>query len=465
MPDDSFTPEDMRMRFAAYLAEASLFGPDSKLLVGVSGGPDSVCLFHMLHRLGYDVIAAHLHHGLRKEADREMALVSAWCDELEKPIVTGKALVGEIAKDRGMSLEQAGREARKTFLGQAHARLGTDFILTAHTQDDHLETVIFNLTRGTGLTGLAGIQPMRPPYVRPLLLFTRSETGEYCRSEGLWTHDDPANTDLVHSRARIRHRVVKELELINPGVRDAVTRLSEVVNEEDRFLNGSAAGVLEASEVEYNGPLHFLSKDCEVFLSAARLRDYPETLVRRALRLVASAWGGTLDFEQTLILLNFVRTGAKGAVTLEGGQGTIEVSEDFVHFRTLHVTTPFRFPLTLPGEVVSDEFGWVLTARRVEGPTIQKGPLVASLDASRIKGELHFRSPGPSDSVHLIGQAPKPLADILKKGRLSKAAKARIPLICDMVGILWVPGHGVAERVSVSESTSTTIVVELGPSS
>lgn len=465
MPETPELPEKLRSRFAAHLAEASFFSPEARLLVGLSGGPDSVCLFHLLHSLGYDVVAAHLHHGLRSEADQEMALVSAWCDELDRPIVTGRAQVADIAKDRGMSLEEAGREARKTFLGQAHARLGTDWILTAHTQDDHLETVLFHLTRGTGLTGLAGIQAVRPPYLRPLLPFTRQETAAYCEAEGLWTHDDPANTDLVHSRARIRHRVVRELEQINPAVRSAVSRLSQVVDEEDRFLNASAAGILEAVEVEYNGPLHFLTKDCEVFLSLARLREYPEVLVRRAIRLVAAAWGGTLPFDQTQLLVECVRSGAKGSITLEGGGGTIEVGEEFLHFRTLLVSSPFRFPLTLPGEVISDEFGWTLTARRVPGSSLQKGRLVASLDASLVKGDLYFRSPAPTDSVGLVGQAQRPLTEILKSGRLSKAAKTRLPIICDMVGIVWVPGHGVADRVRVSSETASTIILEMGPSS
>ena len=235
-------------RFHEHLQTTKLIAPRAKILVGYSGGADSTCLLHLLKECGYDVVAAHLHHGQRPEADKELKLCEAFCQELDVPFASGKADVPRMANDLKIGIEEAGRMARYNLLEQAARRLDCDLIATAHTLTDHVETVLLNLVRGTGPTGLTGIPAVRQNIVRPLLSFNREETTKYCLDRGLWFHNEPGNENVDFSRVRIRSRVTPELSAINPNFEQAIVRCANIIDEEDRFLNGAAAAALEQSD-------------------------------------------------------------------------------------------------------------------------------------------------------------------------------------------------------------------------
>lgn len=432
------------------------------MLVGYSGGGDSTCLLHLLHRLGVDVVAAHLHHGQRPEADRELGLCQAFADELGVPFVSGRADVPRMAQDLGVGLEEAGRNARYSFFGQAAYRLDCDRIATAHTRTDHVETVLLNLARGAGLHGLAGIPAQRDDVVRPLLPFSREETRAYCAEHGLWTHDDPANEDVRLSRVRVRRRILPELEAINPSVAEAIARLAEVADEEDRFLNGMAAAALERSERPLNGPLKFLTEDVEASFDRSQLTHLPTVLLKRALRLATQALGGSLDSRQTLAAAGGVASEPKGSVTAEGGEVAIEWTPEAVTVRTLRPAVPFRYGLTVPGETISDEFGWQFTAYETPGgetPDSGEG-LEVRLDPRRITGQLYFRTAKPGDSMQPVGRnGRRKLTDLLSEAHLTAAAKSRLPVVCDMTGPIWAPGIAVEERVSGNDTSQTVLIL------
>jgi tRNA(Ile)-lysidine synthase len=166
----------MLERFRDHLATSGLVPDGVPILVGYSGGADSTCLVHLLHQVGIPIVAAHLHHGQREEAETELKLCQAFAESLNIPFVSGRADVPRLAQDIRIGLEEAGRNARYGFFQQAAYQTGCDLIATAHTRDDHVETVLFNITRGTGMSGLAGIPERRDSIVRPLLPFTRQET-------------------------------------------------------------------------------------------------------------------------------------------------------------------------------------------------------------------------------------------------------------------------------------------------
>lgn len=452
----------MLQRFAEHLSATRLIPEGATVLVAYSGGPDSTCLLHMLKSLEFDVVAAHLNHGQREEAEKEEALGRAFCDDLGIPFVGGKADVPRMASDLKIGLEEAGRRARYQFLRSAAFRLSTDIIATGHTRDDHVETVLLHLVRGSGIRGLSGIPAMRDGIIRPLLPFSRAETQAYCLEHGLWTHDDPANSDLVFSRARIRHNVVPELRVINPAADLAIARLAETAAEEDRFLDGAAAAALEQAEVPLNGDLEFLTLDCEAAFEIAALLSLPAVLFKRGMRLVAKALGGELDHEQTLALVDGILNESAGSVTAEGGDVVIEWGHGKIHARNLQPTQPFRYPLTLPGETESDEFGWVLEGRQIEGTipgeSLGRTSLVAHLDAAKVKGSLYFRSFEDGDRLQPAGfEGTRKVSDLLSEAKLTLAARKRMPIICDILGPVWIPGTCLSERVRTDETTGKTL--------
>ena len=453
-------------RFREHLEKTGLIPPAARVLVGYSGGADSTCLLHLLHLLEIDVVAAHLHHGQRAEADKELHLCEAFCKEQNIPFVSGKANVPKLAADMKIGLEEAGREARYGFFQQAAFQNQCDVIATAHTMSDNAETVLLNIARGAGLSGIAGIPEKRDNIIRPLMIFTREETRAYCTDLGFWFHDDPANEDLSFSRARVRHRILPEMRSINPAAEDAICRLASHASEEDRFLDSMAAAALERCERPPNGELRFLTEDAEVVLDRIALSSLPPVLFKRAIRLVAGVLGAHLNAEQTAILLSGVADQGKGSVTAEGGEVSFEWDEDRVHARLLKPNEPFRSSFEVPGETVSDEFGWTLSA--VEKAGISKAPtraaLETELDLEKVKGTLHFRTAKSGDTMQPLGfNGTRKLSDLLSEAKLTKAARARLPIICDMVGCLWAPGICLDNRVAPDAQTRRVLQLRFVP--
>ena len=436
------------------------------MLVGYSGGADSTCMLHLLASLPVDVVAAHLHHGQREEADDELARCEAFCQTLDVPFLPGRADVPAIAAQMGMGLEEAGRHARYEFFRQAAFQTQCTLIATGHTRDDHVETVILNLARGCGLSGLAGIPPQREAIVRPMLIFTRMDTRAFCDELGLWYHDDPANDDVDFARARIRHRVLPELRLVNARVDQAVHRLSQMAHEEDLFLDSAAAAGLERCERSLNAHLQFLTADVEAAFDGGLMRHLPPVLLKRGIRLIARLLGAELSHDQTLRIAEGLRDEGRGSVTAEGGEVVIEWTKAAVHARRLRAPEPFRYNLTVPGETESDEFGWRFVAREAapQELTPDSHNLSVLLDRAAVNGVLHFRTFKAGDVIQPLGlDGQKKVADVFSDAHLTEAARRRLPVVCDMLGPVWLPGLCIAERVKITPSTSLAIALRFEP--
>jgi tRNA(Ile)-lysidine synthase len=377
-----------------------------------------------------------------------MEQCAAFADRLGLPFVGGRADVPRMARELRIGLEEAGREARYAFFGQAAGSTNCSLVATAHTRDDSVETTLLNITRGCGLAGLAGIPEQRANIIRPLLPFSRSETRAYCDERSLWYHDDPANEDLSFSRARIRHRVMPELRSVNPGVDAAIRRLAQMASEEDRFLNGMAAAALERSEIPLNGPLRFLTLDAEAAFDLSQLLHLPPVLFRRACRLAFEALGAEVTFEQVQSILEACAQDS-GSVTAEGGQAVAEWTAERITFRRLSIDEPFRHPLTFPGETDSEEFGWTLAAW--ESPSAELPAVRAALETeaamASVRKPLYFRAAEPGDRMRPLGfDGSRKLADLLSEAGLTPAARRRLPIVCDVLGPIWAPGVCLDER-------------------
>ncbi len=455
----------MQSRFLEHLERSHLIMTGAKILVGYSGGADSTCLLHLLKSCGFDVIGGHLHHGQREEADKELKLCEAFCQELDIPFVSGKADVPRMSSDLKIGIEEAGRMARYNFLEQAARRLECDHIATAHTRTDNVETILLNLTRGTGPQGLAGIPARRETIVRPLLNFSRSETAAYCGENGLWFHNDPGNENIDFSRVRIRERVVPELALINPAVEESIVRCAGILDSEDRFLNGAAAAALEQSEVVLNGNLAFLTKDLELGFSKSSLTGLPSVLFKRAVRLAFESLGAPIDFDQTEILARSIWMD-HGSVTADGGQVVCEWGGDLIHFRVLRPTEPFRFGITCPGETESGEFGWKIVARHStpSGTSQVRKSLTVEIPKIQVHGDLYFRTSQAGDSMQPFGfDGTRKLSDLLSEAGLTPAARVRLPLICDFLGPIWAPGVCFSNRMYMNAECDAVIALSFEP--
>lgn len=221
-----------------------------RILVALSGGADSVCLFHFLasnrQRLGIEVMAAHFMHGIRPEAaDGELELVSSLCANMGVELFVGRGDTLAHAETCKIGVEAAARELRYAFLYKTMEAQGCDSIATAHNLSDNSETMLFNLARGSGLSGLCGIPPVNGRVIRPLLGVSRQSIEEYDRENGLSFATDKTNFDCKYSRNRIRHKIMPELRHINPEADKAMLRAAESVRQAEEFLRFSALEALK----------------------------------------------------------------------------------------------------------------------------------------------------------------------------------------------------------------------------
>ena len=281
------------------IEEHSLINRGDVLVLGLSGGPDSMCLLHILKGLegeyGFELRAFHLNHMIRPEADSDEEFVKEHCKALGVPVYTAKEDVPSEAKRNGESLEAAGRRIR-------HARLRSlcDEIekglpdgcsaraVLAHNADDQAETVLLRMIRGTGVHGLSAMEYMREDgLIRPLLDTERKEVEEYCRKQGLTCLIDSTNASEEYLRNRVRLSVLPMLEEINPSVKDALRRLAASAAMDDAYLSDAAEAWYRAHVKTGEEPA-LLIKD---------LRGLSDAVFYRAVRLAFADAGLSSDIE------------------------------------------------------------------------------------------------------------------------------------------------------------------------
>ena len=213
----------------------NMIDSNDTVLVAVSGGPDSICLLHILFKLGYKLCVAHVNHGLRENANIDEEFVKNFCAEINVPCFIKKLNLKE--EQNGMTLEEAGRKARYEFFEEVASKNGYNKIATAHNSNDNAETVMMNIIRGSGLTGLAGIEPIRSNIVRPLINIYRKEIEEYCMVNNLNPRHDESNDETIFTRNKVRLELLPYIEKnINSNILDSLNRMSELIYDDEKFI-------------------------------------------------------------------------------------------------------------------------------------------------------------------------------------------------------------------------------------
>ena len=263
--------------FKDYIHKNDMLSTGTRVLAAVSGGADSVCLLHLLNRLKnageITLFCAHVNHGLRPAAARDEQFVKDICKEWEIPLFTEHADVKKVAQEKKISEETAGREVRYAFFEKICEENNINITFTAHNKCDNAETVLMHLLRGSGLTGLSGIAPIRDGKIaRPLLPFERCEIEEYLVNNGIKWIEDETNATDAYARNRIRHRLLPLLSEFNPRAVDAITSCAEIVRREDAFMDKAA---IDAGGIyEENG---------EVFIDTKKLENADLAIIYRVI--------------------------------------------------------------------------------------------------------------------------------------------------------------------------------------
>jgi tRNA(Ile)-lysidine synthase len=305
MPVDQLTSLGDAVRRGA---DALGIRSDAALVLAVSGGADSMALLHGAVQLvesnarHWRLCVAHLDHALRPESADDAAFVEGAAARLGLSFRLRRTDVAALARDEGRSIEEAGREARYRFLDEVAAEHGAS-IATAHTADDAAETVLLNLLRGAGPTGVRGIPQRRGRIVRPLIVERRAKLRAALDAAGIAYRDDPSNADPAYLRNRVRHELLPLMETLRPGAVDAIVRFSAIAAADDALLDALAAAELarrrEGDEIDWRDP-------------PAR------ALGRRVLRLAIGPPGPSLERLDALLE---AAEGERGGLRLELGGG------------------------------------------------------------------------------------------------------------------------------------------------
>ncbi|MFN3650561.1 MAG: tRNA lysidine(34) synthetase TilS [Armatimonadota bacterium] len=440
--------------------------PDgASILVGLSGGADSLALLHALcagrEAHGWSVAAVHVHHGMRGEAaEADVRFLEQLCGDWSVPLTVVRVDVPALARARRISVEEAGRDARYAAFAEVAGSRGAERVATAHHADDQVETVLMNLLRGTGTDGLAGIPEERPlargsavRVVRPLLDRSRAELAAYCEAHGLQPRHDVTNDDLSYRRNRLRATVLPLLEAESPSLRSHLLQLSRQVREEQSALERLAAELRSASSVTTTGP--------GLVLDAGTLAQAPPALARRALRQLLEEATPGVEISAALLqrLWELVAAGEPSAVDLPGAPWRARRVRDQLR---LEPAEPRRSPtpvlprtLSLSGEVEAPELGIALRLEVGHPPDDpRRPPLEAVLDLQALRPPLCLRAPERGDRFRPLG-APgtRLLSDLFTDRKIPREERAAWPVLADEEGIVWVVGLAIADRSRVRPET------------
>lgn len=442
-------------RVRAWMAGQRMLADTDALLCAVSGGADSVCLLHLLLRLsgelGFRLEAAHFHHGIRgAEADRDRDFVSDLCRDWAVPLHHGRGDAPAFARQRGMSLEAAARELRYAFLRERAETLDRCRIATAHQAEDNAETLLFHLCRGTGLRGLCGIPPVRDGIIRPLLPVTREEILDYLDVHGLPHVEDSTNTLDDGARNLLRHRVLPVLRELNPSFPRAALAAANLLREDEEYLCRLGEACLEDAPPG------------EVRFSASRLASLPAPVASRALRLGAERLGLRLEQRHVEALAELASAGGGLArLDLPGG---LQASREFDLLRLRRIRSdpePYDLPLTYGSwstiPATGQEVYW---GPFTDGANVHEKFQIFRFKNANICGSIHVRSRKPGDTLRIFGRiGEKTLKKWMIEEKIPALDRAVWPVFADDLGIVAVPGLGIAERAAASGPEADGMII------
>ena len=472
---------------ADFIKENQLLTPGERVVIGVSGGPDSLCLLDILCHLGYAVICAHLDHGLRQESPDEAAFTKSIAQSYNLPFEIEKQDIA-LKAGSGVSLEEAARLARYNFLARVARENEVRVIATGHTAGDHVETVLMHFLRGTGPSGLRGILPDTPldswegipdvegfRLIRPLLSLNRDQTEDHCRAVGLEPVIDPSNMDHTFFRNRIRHELLPLLETYNPGIRQILLRTARIMTAEVDLLAEMVTKAWE-SVFEPQGESALLMR---VEAMERRPLALQRALLRSAIKNLQPS-ARDVSFDTIERGLQFVSDPMRPASRpLISGLMLKNLGEDVLLYDTDSAIVYERLPqliestqveVPMPGEMELVG-GWNLTAT---SESIDPGSYQAFLnaqegkfaviDGSLVSAPLSVRPRMPGDRIHPLGlDGTTKVSDIMINNHIPDLARARWPIVVSGDEVVWVAGIRMSHLFRLTEKTSRVIVVRLSP--
>lgn len=461
------------------------------IVVGVSGGPDSVCLLHLLTQLSddfsFNIIVAHVNHQLRaKESDRDEKFVRELCRKRKLKFVSKSVNIRRLKKPGKSSIEEIAREKRYEYFGKLVQKYRATKIVLGHHADDQIETVLMHLLRGSGSEGLAGIRSKRffgyihiehghsghhePVYiVRPLLEVTRREILDYLKKSKLSYREDSSNTNIAFLRNKIRHKLIPHLEKeYNPQLRNSLLRTADILAKEEDFWETFISSFLRNLDIPlYSDHFHY---------PMVQLQNSPIAMQRRLVRTFLEYVQGHLqqiDYSHIDSILDMIQHPEKESTIQLPGKYSVSIEKEFLIVKPK--TIPLKkiekiYRLTIPSKTHLKEWGMTIHVGATgRSPKLLQKILsgkipsdTAYLDLDKITGPLTIRAWQPGDKFVPLGmKGQKKLQDFFIDRKIPLEQRHQIPILCDKSKILWIIGHQISDLARVTPSTQTLLHVKI----
>ena len=446
---NNFT-EIVKTKFLKVVKDNNMLDSAEEIVVGFSGGADSVCLLHLLHsyklEFNYTLKAVHVNHGIRgDEADSDAAFAEDFCKSYGIPFELVKVDCNSAAKASKESIEECGRRLRYESFSKACGE--NSKIATAHNANDNAETIIFNITRGSTVKGLCGIPFVRDNIIRPILLCSRNEIEGYCNENSLTYVTDSTNESLKYTRNKIRHQVLPVLESINPSYLDAFSSLSANAKSTVDCISNSVECLLKECAVK---PYEY---DRNVLLKADR------ALVSELLHSEFFAFSGiSAEGKKINDLIYVLKNG--GRYQIYGGYFAEAKKDCFRLYKSVCNATEEINIDALPFKYLFGDFSVELENFSDNSKIIHQINTADVIDCNLLCGRLVLRSRRAGDSFTFAKRnVTKSLKKLFNEENVPIEKRDSMPVLADEQGVVWVQGVGVTKRCRASDESDNIIVV------
>lgn len=434
------------------------------VVVGVSGGADSLCLLHVLKSLSklldIKLFAVHLNHMFRGiDADKDAEFVEQICKDWEIPYRIVTFDVSAYAKEQGLSSEEAGREIRYKLFRESKDQLNANKIAVAQNSNDQVETILMRLLRGTGLEGLKGIDAVRGDIIRPLLYCDRLSIEEYCKQNKLEPRVDKTNLQPIYLRNKIRLELLPYLkESFNPNLNDAMIRLAQVAREENEYLEQQSEALLKNIACLQDNSIRIDTEKLMQLHSAMQKR-----LLRKAVEKLATTLNG-FEYKHFQGILELLDKNTGAAIELPKGLKAYISYENLIICKKIEMPDKkCYYKLKYDCENYLDESEASISIRTIDCndlSRIPKSPDTIYLDADKIKHELILRSRESGDVISPIGmKGSKKLKDYFIDKKIPKEKRDQVLLLADGHEIVWILGSIISEKYKITSNTQKVMVL------
>lgn len=437
------------------------------VIVAVSGGPDSMCLLHLLNELSdqleLKLIVAHVNHCLRGlEADKDQEFVHDFCDDLKIECYSKRIDINKIAEINNVSSETAGRDARYEYFNELKNKFKANKIALAHNANDQAETVLMRIIRGTGLEGLVGIKPVREDiFVRPLINITRNQIEEYCALNNIDPRLDKTNLESIYTRNKIRLELIPYIENnFNSDIVNGLIRLGDTAKKDNDFIQ---------KQVDFSYKKYCHRKQGKVIIKSEAFNEDEAVLSRLIRRTFQEVTGNLYNFEKVHIydIINIQKQGTGKEITLPSAVNAINDYGDIIITKEEKSSEleKYEFYLHINEENIIAPIGKRITLKFLENQkkiNFTDKPNIRSFDFDKIKGDITIRNRKDGDKFTPFGmKGTKKLKDLFIDLKVKKGERSKIPLICFGEDIAWIVGYRVSEKFKITDNTKNILQIKL----